>query len=53
MAHRDQPRWFLRDLPSFGQEKNENPQSRPSYSVISCLGNTGNTVDCKIYDLNA
>ena len=27
MAHREEPRWSLRDLPSFGKEKNENPQS--------------------------
>ena len=27
MACREEPRWSLRDLPSFGREKNENPQS--------------------------
>ena len=26
MAHREEPRWCLRDLPSFDKEKNENPQ---------------------------
>ena len=27
MAHKEEPRWSLRDLPSFGKEKNANPQS--------------------------
>ena len=27
MAHREEPRWSLRELPIFGKEKNENPQS--------------------------
>ena len=32
MVHRVEPRWSLRDLPSFGKEKNENPH-KFSFSV--------------------
>ena len=48
MTHREEPRWSLRDLPSFGKEKNGNPQSflfslKGFLNYIHCNPETYNT----------
>ena len=48
MAHREEPKWSLRDLPSFGKEKNENPQKFSSQSKRFL-----NYIHCKAHDTHS